>query len=238
MIAVQGKAAIRVGMRNAVPNDVVPQKEAAGAAHWRSSLRTRIALWAGLVNVALLLLLVLGTAWFARRLILDDARRDTHATTQEAAQRLDGALHVVTITTQGMSDLVGGAQLSPDELMATLRAMVKATPGCAGGLLILEPRTRGDLPFARYVAANGRDRDFIADGYPFRAQGWYQRTVASPRSTVGCTAKVIDPVSPPAICTASSAPSRSAAGTPVSSTVSANPGLNTSAGRPRTSAGR
>ncbi len=180
MIAVQGKAAIRVGMRNAVPNDVVPQKEAAGAAHWRSSLRTRIALWAGLVNVALLLLLVLGTAWFARRLILDDARRDTHATTQEAAQRLDGALHVVTITTQGMSDLVGGAQLSPDELMATLRAMVKATPGCAGGLLILEPRTRGDLPFARYVAANGRDRDFIADGYPFREQGWYQRTVASP----------------------------------------------------------
>ena len=76
MIAVQGKAAIRVGMRNAVPNDVVPQKEAAGAAHWRSSLRTRIALWAGLVNVALLLLLVLGTAWFARRLILDDARRE------------------------------------------------------------------------------------------------------------------------------------------------------------------
>ena len=59
-------------MRNAVPNDVVPQKEAAGAAHWRSSLRTRIALWAGLVNVALLLLLVLGTAWFARRLILDE----------------------------------------------------------------------------------------------------------------------------------------------------------------------
>ncbi|HMM25209.1 MAG TPA: hypothetical protein PKA36_10450, partial [Pseudoxanthomonas mexicana] len=38
------------------------------------------------------------------------------------------------------------------------------------------------LPFARYVAANGRDRDrdFIADGYPFREQGWYQRTVASP----------------------------------------------------------
>ncbi|MEI2796195.1 SpoIIE family protein phosphatase [Pseudoxanthomonas sp. F11] len=167
-------------MRNAVPNDVVPQQEAAGAGHWRSSLRTRIALWAGLVNVALLLLLVLGTAWFARRLILDDARRDTHATTQEAAQRLDGALHVVTITTHGISDLVSGAQLSPDELTATLRAMVKATPGCAGGLLILEPRTRRDAPFARYVAANGRDRDFIADGYPFRAQGWYQRTVASP----------------------------------------------------------
>lgn len=166
-------------MRNAVPNDVVPVQDA-GAAHWRSSLRTRIALWAGLVNVVLLVLLVLATAWFARRMILEDARRDTHATAQEAAQRLDGALHVVTITTQGISDLVGSAQLSPDELVTTLRAMVKATPGCAGGLLILEPRERGDAPFARYVARNGRDRDFVADGYPFRDQGWYQRTVASP----------------------------------------------------------
>ena len=41
MIAVQGKAAIRVGMRNAVPSNVVPDREVAGAAHWRSSLRTR-----------------------------------------------------------------------------------------------------------------------------------------------------------------------------------------------------
>lgn len=179
MIGVQGKAAIGIGMRNAVPNDVVPVQDA-GAAHWRSSLRTRIALWAGLVNVVLLVLLVLALAWFARRMILEDARRDTHATAQEAAQRLDGALHVVTITTQGMSDLVGSAQLSPDELVTTLRAMVKATPGCAGGLLILEPRERGDVAFARYVASDGRDRDFVADGYPFRDQGWYQRTVASP----------------------------------------------------------
>lgn len=179
MIGVQGKAAIGIGMRNAVPNDVVPMQDA-GAAHWRSSLRTRIALWAGLVNVVLLVLLVLALAWFARRMILDDARRDTHATAQEAAKRLDGALHVVTITTHGISDLVGSAQLSHDELVTTLRAMVKATPGCAGGLLILEPRERGDVAFARYVASNGRDRDFVADGYPFREQGWYQRTVASP----------------------------------------------------------
>ncbi len=179
MIGGQGKAAIGIGMHDAVPNDVVPVKDA-GAAHWRSSLRTRIALWAGLVNVVLLVLLVMATAWFARRMILDDARRDTQATTQEAAQRLDDAMHVVTITTLGMADLVATTQLSADELTATLRAMVKATPGCAGGLLILEPRTRGDAPFARYVARSGRDRDFIADAYAFRDQGWYQRTVASP----------------------------------------------------------
>lgn len=155
-------------------------RDVAGAVHWRRSLRTRIALWAGLVNVLLLLLLVVATAWFARRLIFDDARRDTHATAQEAAERLDNALHVVTITTHGISDLVANARLSPDELTTTLRAMVKATPGCVGGLLILEPRTRTDAPFARYIAADGRDHDFIAEGYAFRDQGWYQRTVASP----------------------------------------------------------
>lgn len=165
-------------MQDAVPGNVVPR--AAGASHWRSSLRTRIALWAGLVNVVLLVLLVLATAWFARRMILEDARRDTQASAQEAVQRLDNAMRVVTITTHGISDLVGSANLAPDELTATLRAMVKATPGCAGGLLVLEPRTRADAPFARYIAANGRDRDLIADGYPYRDQGWYQRTVASP----------------------------------------------------------
>ena len=166
-------------MQDAVPGNVVP-KAAAGASHWRSSLRTRIALWAGLVNVVLLVLLVVATAWFARRMILDNARRDTQASAQEAVQRLDNAMRVVTITTHGISDLVGAANLAPDELTATLRAMVKATPGCAGGLLVLEPRTREDVPFARYVAANGRDRDLVADSYPYRTQGWYQRTVASP----------------------------------------------------------
>ncbi|SDQ29755.1 sigma-B regulation protein RsbU (phosphoserine phosphatase) [Pseudoxanthomonas sp. CF385] len=166
-------------MQDAVPGNVVPTA-AAGASHWRSSLRTRIALWAGLVNVVLLVLLVVATAWFARRMILDNARRDTQASAQEAVQRLDNAMRVVTITTHGISDLVGAANLAPDELTATLRAMVKATPGCAGGLLVLEPRTREDVPFARYVAANGRDRDLVADGYPYRTQGWYQRTVASP----------------------------------------------------------
>lgn len=152
----------------------------AGDVRWGRSLRTRIALWAGLVNVVLLLLLTLSAAWFGRRAIEEDARNDTRASTQEAAWRLDDAMRVVTITTQGVSNLVANSSLDAEELTTTLRAMVKATPGCTGGLLVLEPRQRGDAMFARYIAANGRDRDFVADGYPIRDQGWYQRTVASP----------------------------------------------------------
>lgn len=152
----------------------------AKAVAWRGSLRTRIALWSGALVIVVLLLVTLATAWFARNLILDNAKRDTAATAQEAAQRLDTAMRTVTITTAGLSDLVANSNLDPAELTTTLRAMVKATPGASGALLILEPRRSGDVPFARYINANGRDRDFVADGYDYQDQHWYQRTRSSP----------------------------------------------------------
>ena len=142
----------------------------AKAVAWRGSLRTRIALWSGALNVAVLLLVTVAITWFARNLILDNAKRDTGATAQEAAQRLDTTMRTVTITTSGLSDLVANSNLDHEELTTTLRAMVKATPGASGALLILEPRQPGDAPFARYINANGRDRDFVADDYDYQAQ--------------------------------------------------------------------
>ena len=152
----------------------------ADAVHWRGSLRTKIALWSGAVNVTMLLLVTAATTWFARDQILDNAKRDTRASAQEAAQRLDTTMRTVTITTSGLSDLVANSNLDHEELTTTLRAMVKATPGASGALLILEPRQPGDAPFARYINANGRDRDFVADDYDYQAQRWYQRTRSSP----------------------------------------------------------
>lgn len=152
----------------------------ADAVRWRGSLRTKIALWSGTVNVVMLLLVTAAIAWFARDRILDNAKRDTRASAQEAAQRLDTTMRTVIITTSGLSDLVANSHLDAEELTTTLRAMVKATPGAAGALLVLEPRRPGEKPFARYVAVNGKDRDFVADGYDYRAQPWFQRTLASP----------------------------------------------------------
>ncbi len=160
--------------------DGILSQERMGVVHWRGSLRTRIALWSGVVNVAVLLLLLAGIAWFARKLIIEDARRDTIASTQEAAERLDTALRAVVITTSGLSDLLANSNLDPAELTTTVRAMVRATPGSVGGLLVVEPEQPGQTAFARYISAAGRDRDFIADGYDYRAQGWYRRTVAAP----------------------------------------------------------
>jgi sigma-B regulation protein RsbU (phosphoserine phosphatase) len=146
---------------------------------WRGSLRTRIALWSGALNVVLLLSVTAAIAWFARDLILRDAKQDTRASAQEAVQRLDNVMRTVTITASGLSDLVANSELDAGELTTTLRAMIRATPGVEGALLVLEPRAPGGEPFARYISAKGKDRDFVADGYDYRAQPWFQRTLSS-----------------------------------------------------------
>ena len=46
---------------------------------WYHSLRTRIALWSGLLTLLFLLAVTLATAWYLRREILDSAQRDTRA---------------------------------------------------------------------------------------------------------------------------------------------------------------
>lgn len=152
----------------------------ADAVRWRGSLRTKIALWSGALNLLLLLAVVLAIAWFGRREIINDAHRNTRASTQEAAQRLDTRMRTVMITAAGLSDLVANADLDPEELTTTLRAMARATPGVSGGLLVLEPRNGRRGAFARYISSHGKDRDFIADGYDYRARRWYQRTLAAP----------------------------------------------------------
>lgn len=146
--------------------------------HWRGSLRTRIALWAGAINVLLLVVVTLAVAWTARGVLVEAAMRDTRASAHEAAVRLQTAMHPATITANGLADLAAHGTLDPDELTSAIRAMVEATPGAFGALVALEPRGR-EPAFARYVAANGRDRDFIADGYDYRAQAWYRRTMAA-----------------------------------------------------------
>lgn len=164
------------GLEPAQRSSAVP----ADAVRWRGSLRTRIALWSGAMNVILVLLITGVTAWFAHRLILDDAKQDTRASAREAGQRLDSVMRTVAITTTGLSDLAANSSLSPADLTDTLRAMIRATPGATGGLLVLEPKYPGNEPFARYIAVSGRDRDFIADRYDYRAQRWYRRTLSSP----------------------------------------------------------
>ena len=146
---------------------------------WHHSLRTRIALWSGLTTLLLLLGVTLATAWYLRREILDNARRDTRATAITAAGRLDDNLRTLTIATGNLARLVSAARLSPEEMQQAQAAVVDSIPGAAGTLLTLEPRHAGAPAYARYVGEHGRLRDFVADGYDYRAQPWHQRTLAA-----------------------------------------------------------
>lgn len=153
--------------------------ESAAAVHPRDSLHTRIALWTGAINLALLLLVTAVAAGFARHLVLQDATDGIRNEARAAAKRVDDTLRTVAVTCAGISDTVTDTELTPAQLTAMLRAMVHATPGATGAMLALEPVRPGEPYYARRIGGNGNDTDFIASGYHYKAQGWYRRTLAS-----------------------------------------------------------
>lgn len=146
----------------------------------RDSLRNRITLWVGAMMSSLLLLMVLTSAIFARRQVLQDASRQIHGDAQDSAQRIEQTLRMVAVNCASLADAATNAGLSPEQLTAVVRAVVKATPDAIGSMLILEPTQPGAKPFARYVAADGKVRDFAAENYDYKAKPWYQRTLAAP----------------------------------------------------------
>lgn len=162
----------------------IEASDAAGAeppresVRWHHSLRTRIALWSGLSTLLFLLAVTLATAWYLRREILDNARRDNRATASEAADRLETSLRTLTIATGNLAQLVSRAPLDQEQLRQAQAAVLDSIPGAAGTLLIVEPRAAGGPAYARYMGPLG-ERDFIADGYDYRAQRWYQATQAT-----------------------------------------------------------
>ncbi len=151
------------------------------AVGWRDSLRTRIALWTGMVVLALLVLVVSASSLVARQLVLRDATNDIRNEAREAARRVDDTLRMVTVSCAGMAGTVVRADLSPEQMVSMLGSMVKATPGATGAMLALEPTRTGLAGFARRVTADGTDNDFVAGGYDYASKPWYRRTLSSPR---------------------------------------------------------
>lgn len=161
------------------PNDARPPR--VRLVGWHDSLRTRIALWTGMVVAALLLLVVLASSLIARQLVLRDATNDIRNEAREAARRVDDTLRMVTVTCAGISGTVAHADLSPEQMVSMLGAMVKATPGATGAMLAVEPAHADLAAFARRVSADGADNDFIASGYDYASKPWYRRTLSSPQ---------------------------------------------------------
>ncbi len=145
---------------------------------WYHSLRTRIALWSGLSTLLFLLGVTLVTAGYLRSEILDNARRDNRATASEAADRLETSLRTLNIATGNLARQVSRSTLTAEQLRQAQAAVLDSIPGATGTLLIVEPGQPRTQAYARYIGARG-ERDFIADGYDYRAQPWYRRAQAA-----------------------------------------------------------
>ncbi|MDH5824731.1 SpoIIE family protein phosphatase [Luteimonas sp. RD2P54] len=131
------------------------------------------------MTVSLLLLIAIVTAWLVRERIIESAQLDTRASAYEAAERLEGGLRMTAVAAGALAELVATAHMDPAQLSAALQATIGATPGVSGGLLALEPEHPGDPGHARYFGADGMQRDFVADGYDYRAQAWYRRSLSA-----------------------------------------------------------
>src|SRR3546814_70007 len=118
--------------------ETIQSQVQAGTIHWRRSLRTHVALWSGALAAVVLLLIFVAVALLLRERIVDDAQRDTRASTREAAERLDGNLGTVATAAGNLAGLVAHANLEPAQMAAALRSTVDTTPGISGGLLALE----------------------------------------------------------------------------------------------------
>src|SRR3546814_17802042 len=65
--------------------ETIQSQVQAGTIHWRRSLRTHVALWSGALAAVVLLLIFVAAALLLRERIVDDAQRDTRASTRAAA---------------------------------------------------------------------------------------------------------------------------------------------------------
>ena len=156
-----------------------PGTTPSGQVRWHHSLRTRIALWAGAIIFLILLAATMATGWYVRRQILDHAQRETQAMTTDAAEHLETRLQTLTVAAHTLAALVSRSRLEPTQLGQAQAAVTASTPGVAGTLLVLEAGREGVADYARYVGADGRERDFVADGYDYRGKPWYRQTVAA-----------------------------------------------------------
>src|SRR3546814_8049040 len=86
--------------------ETIQSQVQAGTIHWRRSLRTHVALWSGALAAVVLLLIFVAAALLLRERIVDNAQRDTRASTREAAERLDGNLGTVTTAAGNLAGLV------------------------------------------------------------------------------------------------------------------------------------
>ena len=113
-----------------------------------------------------------------------------------------GVLH--KLIGEAMIELSNRVDLTREELLAAMEAMLAANPSTVGGLVALQPDVLADrAPLAYYVGIAARgvpDRDLLADGYDVAGRDWYQEwdkpAALAPPPPVASICAGFTPISP------------------------------------------
>ncbi|MDH5835085.1 SpoIIE family protein phosphatase [Luteimonas kalidii] len=151
---------------------------------WHHSLRTRMALWSGLLNAVLVLATTLAFYLGARMLVVHNARVEAQALTRQGALNLEAILDSVQVSGRTLAAGATGVGAQPLHLRSLLLASLAGDPDIAGAMIIVEPgRLAPDDPgFTWYIRRDGErlvERSVQDLGYDYRAMPWYVRTLQS-----------------------------------------------------------
>jgi sigma-B regulation protein RsbU (phosphoserine phosphatase) len=154
---------------------------------WRHSLRTRIALWFGVLAAAVSMAGGLAIHAVAERRAIEDAEASGLRELRRASAELQSLLQAVEVSASTLARAERAVSDDATRLRALLDATVLSEPNTAGGLVALAPAyspTPGAV-WARYVAKQGRglaESDLVERGLDVAAQSWFRDTLAADRA--------------------------------------------------------
>jgi len=154
---------------------------------WRHSLKTRIALWFGLLAAAVAAAGGLAIHAVAERRALADAEASALRELRRTSAELQALLQAVEVSAGTLARSEAAAGGDAVRLRTLLDATVLSEPNTAGGLVALAPEaspTPGTA-WARYVGKQGRglaESDLVARGLDVASQPWFRDTVAADRA--------------------------------------------------------
>lgn len=151
---------------------------------WRHSLRTRIALWFGVLAAIVAAAGGMAIHAVAERRALEDAEAAAMRELRRASAELQALLRAVEVSAGTLARSESAAGGDAARLRTLLDATVLSEPNTAGGLVALVPGVApaGDIAWARYVGKQGRglvETDLVARGLDVVAQPWFRDTLAA-----------------------------------------------------------
>lgn len=151
---------------------------------WRHSLRTRIALWFGLLAAVVATAGGLAIHAVAERRALEEAEASALRELRRASAELQALLQAVEVSADTLSYSEAAAGGDAARLRTLLDATVRSEPNAAGGLVALAPGVlpAGETAWARYVGKQGRglvETDLAARGVDVVALPWFRETLTA-----------------------------------------------------------